>query len=139
MDTDYLSEEAYKGILIEAERFHHNLTLHFGLLARDCANEEEFLDAADNMINKLKKAKPHHIKDFLFGEVTDLNELPATLENIQANIARVREIPKEDRMTTTYSQRYDEHYLNSLIDKATPNWSGIKDKSAWLRQIRGDH
>ena len=97
MDTDYLSNEAYEGVIIEAERFHHNLTLHFGLLAGDCANEEEFLDAADKMINKLKKAKPHHIKDFLFGEVTDLGELPATLEKIRANITKVREIPEEKR------------------------------------------
>ena len=97
MDTDHLSNETYEGVIIEAERFHHNLTLHFGLLAGDCANEEEYLDAADNMINNLKKAKPNDIKYFLFGEVSDLSALPDTLDKIQANIARVREIPEEKR------------------------------------------
>jgi hypothetical protein len=35
-----------------------------------------------------------------------------------------------------YRPRYDEQYLNTLIDKATRSWSGIKDKNTWLRQIR---
>jgi len=95
MDTDDLSKEAYQAAIIEAERFHHNLTLHFGLLAGDCNSEGEFLAAAEEMINNLRKAKPNEIKDFLFGEVTDLSALPATLDKILANIARVREIPEE--------------------------------------------
>ena len=37
-----------------------------------------------------------------------------------------------------YRPRYDEQYLNTLIDKATRSWSGIKDKNTWLRQVR-DH
>ncbi len=97
MDTDDLSNEAYKGILIEAERFHHNLTLHFGLLAGDCDTEEEYLEAAEILINNLRKAKPAEIKDFLFGEVTDLSALPTTLDKMLANIARVREVPEEKR------------------------------------------
>ena len=32
MDTDDLPEAAYKGILIEAEKFHHDLTQRFGVL-----------------------------------------------------------------------------------------------------------
>ncbi len=39
MDTDELSIKAYKGILIEAEKLTHNLTLHYGVLAIDCENE----------------------------------------------------------------------------------------------------
>jgi len=31
MDTDELSTEAYQGILIEAEKFHHDPTLHYNL------------------------------------------------------------------------------------------------------------
>ena len=38
MDTDELSNEAYTAVLIEAERFHHNLTIHFGVLAGDCVS-----------------------------------------------------------------------------------------------------
>lgn len=31
MDTDELSNEAYQGIIIEAEKFDHDLTLQFGV------------------------------------------------------------------------------------------------------------
>ena len=31
MDTDELSKETYRAIIIEAEKFHHDLTLQFGL------------------------------------------------------------------------------------------------------------
>jgi hypothetical protein len=44
MDTDDLSNETYEAVIIEAERFHHNLTLHFGLLAGQCDTEEECLN-----------------------------------------------------------------------------------------------
>ena len=68
MDTDELSNKAYTAVLVEAERFHHNLTIHFGVLADDCDNE-----------------------------VDNLSALPVTLDKILANIARVREIPEEKR------------------------------------------
>lgn len=35
-----------------------------------------------------------------------------------------------------YNPKYDEEYLNDLIDKASKNWSNIIDKDAWLREIR---
>lgn len=38
-----------------------------------------------------------------------------------------------------YQPKYDEQYLNELINKATGNWSAIKDKDAWLREIRGNY
>ena len=39
----------------------------------------------------------------------------------------------------SYEKKYDEAYLNSLIEKATKNWAQIKDKDAWLHQIRGNY
>lgn len=39
-----------------------------------------------------------------------------------------------------YQPKYDEIYLNNLIEKATANsWSKITDKEAWLREIRGSY
>ncbi len=38
-----------------------------------------------------------------------------------------------------YQPKYDEQYLNELINKATGNWSSIKDKDSWLREIRGSY
>jgi hypothetical protein len=44
MDTDDLSREAYDGILIEAEKLTHDLTLHYGLLSESCNNEAEYIE-----------------------------------------------------------------------------------------------
>jgi hypothetical protein len=38
-----------------------------------------------------------------------------------------------------YQPKYDEHYLNSLIEKAAKSWVNIKDKDLWLREIRGNY
>ena len=35
-----------------------------------------------------------------------------------------------------YQPRYDEDYLNSLINKATPKWKGV-NADEWLANIRG--
>ena len=47
MDTDDLSDETYRATLVEAERFDHTITLHFGLLSYDCNNEQEFIKAVE--------------------------------------------------------------------------------------------
>lgn len=36
-----------------------------------------------------------------------------------------------------YQPKYDEDYLNQLINKASENWSIVTDKDAWLREVRG--
>lgn len=40
---------------------------------------------------------------------------------------------------TEYKLKYDEFYLNHLIDKGTKTWGGIKNKEQWLREIRGSY
>lgn len=37
----------------------------------------------------------------------------------------------------TYQPEYNELALNKLIDKASENWKKVKDKEAWLEDIRG--
>lgn len=37
----------------------------------------------------------------------------------------------------TYQQDYDQIALNLLIDKASVNWAKVKDKDAWLSDLRG--
>lgn len=37
----------------------------------------------------------------------------------------------------THQQNYDELALNILIDKASANWKNIKEKDAWLTDVRG--
>ena len=50
MDTDDLSKEAYQGIIIEAEKFNHDLTLQFGLLADDCEGEIEYIEKSEQFV-----------------------------------------------------------------------------------------
>ena len=38
-----------------------------------------------------------------------------------------------------YHPKYDEQYLNNLIDKASNNWAQVTDKDSWLREIRGSY
>ena len=56
MDTDDLSRETYQAILIEAEKFNHDLTLRFGVLAGQCKDENEYIDKSIKVINYLRKA-----------------------------------------------------------------------------------
>ena len=93
MDTDDLSQEAYKAIMIESERFNHDLTLRFGLLSGDCDDEEEYLDKSLLLIKKLKNAKKYQLEDIFFGNVPNSDQLNKTLDRIIENIAKVKKIP----------------------------------------------
>lgn len=86
MDTDELSRKAYKGILIEAERFTHDLTLHFGLLADKCKDESEYLVKSRILIGKLRDVKPLDYPDVFFGEMLDPIKLHQTLDRMLKNI-----------------------------------------------------
>ncbi len=55
MDTDELSHEAYQAIIVTAEKFHHDLTLQFGLLSYDCKDEDEYLENSKKLIGNWSK------------------------------------------------------------------------------------
>ena len=97
MDTDDLSQEAYKAILIEAERFNHDLTLRFALLCQDCDDEEKYLDKFLPVIEQLKNAKKNQLENIFFGDVPNTDQLNKTLDKITANIAEVKKIPFNQR------------------------------------------
>jgi hypothetical protein len=97
MDTDDLSQEAYKAIMIESERFNHDLTLRFGVLSGDCNDEEEYLDKSLLLIKKLKNAKKYQLEDIFFGNVPNTDQLNKTLDRIIENIVRVKKIPIKKR------------------------------------------
>jgi len=52
--------------LITAERFNHNLTLQFGLLAGDCSDDNDYLQKANELIIKWGKDLPKSINDIFF-------------------------------------------------------------------------
>jgi hypothetical protein len=97
MDTDDLSQEAYRAIMIEAELFNHDLTLRFGVLSGDCDDETEYLDKSLKLIEQIKKAKKLQLENLFFGEVLNIDQLNKTLDRIKDNIVKVKEIPYDKR------------------------------------------
>ena len=97
MDTDDLSREAYSGILLEAERFSHDLTLHYGLLSYDCDDETEYIEKAEGLTKKIMKCKDYELDDLFWGEPPHKEELKVVLKKILSNIEDIKRIPLKDR------------------------------------------
>lgn len=97
MDTDDLSKETYRAIIIEAERFHHDLTLQFGLLAKDCKDEEDYLNQASELISELRSLHENEFDEVFFGIIPDRKSLNSALDRITENISQVRKIPEDQR------------------------------------------
>ncbi len=97
MDTDYLSRECYKAIIIEAEKLSHDLTLQYGLLSIDCKREEEFIDKVEELTRKIIYAKDAELLDLFWGNLPDKKKFQLTCTNILENIGKVRAIPFDKR------------------------------------------
>jgi len=97
MDTDELSTEAYKGIITEADKYNHDLTLQFGLLASSCKNEKEYLVKAKSLIKEIHKLDKSALSDMFFDSPPDKKKLHLTLEKILANISAINKIPENKR------------------------------------------
>jgi len=97
MDTDDLSREAYNGILKEAEKLTHDLTLHYGLLSSNCKNEAEYLAKAEKLTRRILKVDYCELEDLFWGNPPDKNKLINTCKKILENIEKVKTIPFEKR------------------------------------------
>ena len=97
MDTDDLSEEAYQAIMIEAERFNHDLTLQFGLLSYKCQDEKEYLEKSIILIGKMKKLDEIDLEDMFFGNPPRMDQFHQVLDTILVKIEDVKKIPIEQR------------------------------------------
>lgn len=99
MDTNDLSRETHTAIIDTAERFHHDLTLQFGVLAGHCITDNEFLDKSESVIKEwltdwdLEEV----IMDVFFDDPPDKQDFKKILDKILTNIAKVRYIPLEKR------------------------------------------
>jgi hypothetical protein len=99
MDTNDLSRETHTAIIDTAERFHHDLTLQFGVLAGDCKTDNEFLDESESMIKEwltdwdLEEV----IMDIFFDNAPTKQNFKKILEKILTNIDKVRKITMEQR------------------------------------------
>ena len=97
MDTDDLSRETYRAIIIEAEKFNHDLTLRFGVLAEQCKDEHKYIENSIKLIDYLRKVDKKKLSDIFFGDVPDLKALNLTLNRISNNIDKVKKIPIDKR------------------------------------------
>ena len=97
MDTGDLSEETYRAIMIEAERFNHDLTLQFGLLSGECKDEEDFIVKSIQLIEEMKNYDEINLDDMFFGNPPKMNDFHNALRKIIENINRVKEIPTKKR------------------------------------------
>ena len=89
MDTGDLSDKTYKAIMIEAERFDHNLTLQFGLLSYECGNEKIFIEKSVVLIHEMMTCGEEEIDDLFFGSPPDKNEFHKALNKILHNISKL--------------------------------------------------
>ena len=99
MDTNDLSLETHTAIIDTAERFHHDLTLQFGVLAYGCNTDNEFLDKSESIIRAwltdwdLEEA----IMDVFYDNPPSKKNFKKVLDKIMTNIDDVRKIPMELR------------------------------------------
>jgi len=99
MDTNDLSRETHTAVIDTAERFHHDLTLQFGVLASDCKTDNEYLDQSESMIKEwltdwdLEEV----IMDIFFDDTPRKQDFKKVLDKILTNIEKVRKIPIEQR------------------------------------------
>jgi hypothetical protein len=99
MDTDDLSIPTYKGIITEAEKFNHDLTLQFGVLASSCKDDDDYLNQAEALIKDWLRVDDFEdiIDDIFFGQKVNENAFRKTLKKILSNIAEIRKTPMEQR------------------------------------------
>jgi len=96
MDTDNLSTETYYAVLIESEKLTHDLTIHFGVIAKDCKDERDYLEKAYNLAKSILKLTDNQLQDFFWGVVPDKTKLILTLNKIISNIIEVKKILQID-------------------------------------------
>ena len=98
MDTDELSEETYKAVIITAEQFNHNLTLQFGMLASACSDDNDYLVKANQLIVEWKSDLANSINEIFFDTAKPKAPIfENVLVNIQNQIEKVYSVPVEKR------------------------------------------
>ena len=97
MDTDDLSKEAYEAIIVEADRFSHDLTLHFGVLSSKCQDESEYTEKSKKLAEEILQLEDYEIEDLLFGNFWLRDHLENTLGRIIGNIEELNKIPINER------------------------------------------
>jgi hypothetical protein len=90
IETDDLSDKTYKAIMVEAEKFNHDLTLQFGLLSYQCEDEKDFINKSEILIKKMFKYGEADLYDLFFGNPPSKKEFHIALNKIATNIAYLK-------------------------------------------------
>ncbi len=90
MDTGDLSEETYRAIMIEAEKFNHDLTLQFGLFSGECKYENDFIEKSIQLIEEMKNYDKIGLDDMFLGNPQKRKDFHCVLKKIIDNIDTVK-------------------------------------------------
>lgn len=89
IDTGDLSDQTSKAIMIEAERFNHDLTLQFGLLSYDSEDEKDFIAKSRLLVNEMLKYNEDDLDDIFFGNPPAKKDFHKVLNKILNNISKL--------------------------------------------------
>jgi len=90
IDTDDLSEETYNAIIVQAERFHHDLTPYFGELSESCRDEAMFIKKSEALAREMLAYDESEIDDLFFDDPPAQAEFQEALKKILDNISKLR-------------------------------------------------
>lgn len=73
--------------------------MHFGVLASDCKDDDDYLNKAEANIREWLADEDFEIiaNDIFFGEFVVLESFRKTLEKLLSNISEIRKTPMKDR------------------------------------------
>lgn len=97
MDTDDLSNETYDVVIRQAEKFDHDLTLQFGLLASDCRDESEYLEKTLLLIKEFESNIEEVMEEIFYDNFPKKSKFKSALEEIKKSIKEVQKIPIDKR------------------------------------------
>ena len=98
MDTDDLSTETYNAVILTSEKFNHDLTLQFGILADVCKDDNDYLVKAKKLIGTWKGDLRFHSHNIFFDSPTpNVQSFERVLLKIEEQIDKVMKIPMEQR------------------------------------------
>ena len=89
IDTGDLTDKTYNVILVEAERFDHDLTLQFGLLSYRCDDEPMFIKMSEQLVREMLTYDEIELEEIFFEEVPSRKDFHAVLKKILSNISKL--------------------------------------------------
>jgi hypothetical protein len=90
IDTGDLSDKTYHAILSEAEKFHHDLTLQFGLLSDECDDEAMFITKSEELVREMMTYDESEMDDIFFEDPPSRTAFRNALKRILEGISKLQ-------------------------------------------------